>query len=149
LPSRGSRADERRTAARVCRARIQEILARDAGADVLVMGDFNDEPGDASLERGLGDVVLNLAAPSKAAGLGTTKFQGRWELFDQILVSPGLERAPGWKVSPASFRIAGDALLRVGRHADAPPCRFVFKDRIDPRGFSDHFPVLVELEPAE
>jgi hypothetical protein len=148
-PSRGSPAAERRTAAHVCRARIQEILARDADADLLAMGDFNDEPGDASLEHGLGGVVENLAAPAKATGLGTTKFQGRWELFDQILVSPGLTRAPGYRVSPASFRIVGDTALRVGRRPDAPPCRFVFKDAVDPRGFSDHFPVLVQLEPPD
>jgi predicted extracellular nuclease len=145
-PSRGSPAADRRAAARVCHARIQEILARDADADVLVMGDFNDEPEDASLARGLGDLVTNLAAPAKAAGLGTTRFQGRWELFDQMLISPGLTRAPGFRLSPEGFRIANDALLRAGNRADAPPRRFVFKDAVDPRGFSDHLPVLVRLE---
>ncbi|MFO0980992.1 MAG: endonuclease/exonuclease/phosphatase family protein [Planctomycetota bacterium] len=151
-PARRADAGLRAAAARTCRAQVDRILAQDARADILVLGDFNDEPGDDSVARTLGAgaaaeasaALVNLALAAKQAGEGTIAFAKTWQLFDQVIVSRGLLSAPGFMVSAPGFRIVADPLLRV--RADGPPRRFVFRGVVDPGGFSDHLPVRVTLE---
>ena len=126
--------------------------------DLLVSGDFNDPPDAPSVTehlRATGDLeavlqphrdplLLDLfAGKDPWAGFGTYFYAGRWEIFDQIAVSPGLLDNQRWSCDPESARTV-NTLVRPGDKKHRP-WRFGSEHDRQPRGYSDHFPVTVEL----
>ena len=126
-------------------------------ADILICGDFNDSPDDASVRENLhatGDLAavrggkeLKLFNPmadkDPGAGFGT-HFYNRWFIFDQIVVSPGLLDTAGWACAPDSVETV-NSLHRPG-DARKRPWRFGTEKDQGPRGYSDHFPVTIRLK---
>jgi endonuclease/exonuclease/phosphatase family metal-dependent hydrolase len=125
--------------------------------DLLVCGDFNDNPDDPAVTEHLhaiGDVeavragggepkLLNLFAGLYKAGEASHFYKTSKYLFDQICVSPGMLDDEGWSCDPGSAMVVKEMADRRGR-----PNRFGgAKDRrpLDVRGASDHFPVTVRL----
>jgi endonuclease/exonuclease/phosphatase family metal-dependent hydrolase len=146
-------------------------------AAVVAMGDFNDDPWDASLRfnalawREAGDVAraetarfLNLGwgftgfdavdRAGKPRRLdGTLYFAGDANVFDQILVSPPIVDGKGpFALKPGSARVECPAAM-VSTKVGEGPIRFGLPDgnaakNVNPDGFSDHFPVSVMLTEA-
>jgi endonuclease/exonuclease/phosphatase family metal-dependent hydrolase len=129
--------------------------------DLLVSGDFNDPPDAPSVTehlRASGDLqavlqprfdplLLDLFADKEpSSGFGTHFYAGRWEIFDQIAVSSGLLDSEGWSCAPASARTV-NTLVRPGDRKHRP-WRFGSERDKHPRGYSDHFPMTVELSVA-
>ncbi len=141
-------------------AAVTDRLARDPADDLLLAGDFNAEPTDPAVAgrlRAVGDParvrlgaqppwLLNLMAGRDPEQFGTYRFQGRWEILDQAVASPGLLDARGWQVLPETLRVDRDASRRTGR--DGRPFRFGAVANDGPRGASDHFAVTVRLRLA-
>ena len=130
--------------------------ARDLGpdADLLICGDFNDEPDDPSVRdhlHAIGDpaVVGDVRGPLRLLDLmagprpGTIEFRGRFQTFDHLVASPGLLEPPGWVALPGTLIVADDPSLRTGRNGR--PWRFGGPNATGPRGYSDHFAVTVRL----
>ena len=133
----------------------------DPAADVIVAGDFNDQPGDPSVRDHLNAVadpaavvaaggesagtplLLDLAARLDPAREGTYDYRGRWEVLDHVVVSPGLLDGRGWTVLPDTFRVENGRAFRYGR--DGRPWKFGGPKNPNPRGPSDHFAVTVRL----
>jgi endonuclease/exonuclease/phosphatase family metal-dependent hydrolase len=63
-PSQAHPEEERNRAADVLRKRVDEILAWDAKADVVILGDLNDHPGDPAVK----DHLKTTDDPAKAIG---------------------------------------------------------------------------------
>ena len=138
-------------------AAVDDLIAADPRADVLVCGDFNDEPSDPSVWKNLratGDVglvrvgvrptiLLNLLAGRDPERYGTYLYRGRWQILDHIVVSPGLLDDRGWRVLPETLAIANEPPLRS--NTDRRPIRFGGRTQKGPRGYSDHFAVKVRL----
>lgn len=125
--------------------------------DVLVCGDFNDTPEDASVVKHLhaigdeqkvlaaqnGPYLLNLFANRPAdAGYGTHYYK-KWLIFDQIAVSRGMLDNEGWSCDRDSAKTI-NTLYRQGDKVKRP-WRFGSANEKYPRGYSDHFPVTVRL----
>lgn len=157
--------------------RIREELGDTAA--VIAMGDFNDDPFDASLRfnanawRERGDVeraesarfynlaweYLSFVATDRNGGErqldGTLYYKGDGNLFDQILVSRSLlDRGPtALKLRDGTagvFTLPEMVDHRVGEG----PVRFGLPKgdvarNVNPAGFSDHFPVTVIVDEAE
>jgi endonuclease/exonuclease/phosphatase family metal-dependent hydrolase len=150
------------------RAAYADALYRETGAhvrvdplaDVVIAGDFNDEPGDPSLIDHLHAVadpervrrsvetegpllLLDLTACLDRKRDGTYLYQGRWELLDHIVVSPGMLDPAGWSVRPDLVRTehAPSSWLAHERR----PRRFGGPSNPNARGPSDHFAVSVRL----
>ena len=138
--------------------RVVQLTRGDPTADVLLSGDFNDEPDDPSLRDHLhttGDpaqvrpgavplALLDLTAPLDPARDGTFFERGRWEILDHIVAAPGLLDDRGWRVLPDTLQVEHPAELRFGR--DRRPWRFGSPKNDNPRGPSDHFAVTVRLK---
>jgi endonuclease/exonuclease/phosphatase family metal-dependent hydrolase len=130
--------------------------------DFLVCGDFNDPPDDESVVKhlhGIGDrervrksdrdqpLLYNLFLDKNNGKHGTHYYNGKWEIFDQILVSPDMLGDGHWMCDTESARIVDNLTAdRKGR-----PKHFGNehdKMELSERGYSDHFPVTVRLHVA-
>ncbi len=146
---------------RYAEALYREFLALsrdDPAADVLICGDFNDEPDDPSLRSGLHAVtdpalvregaaepnLLDLVAGRNAATDGTYFYSGRWQFLDHLVASPGLLDPKGWRVLPETLATAHPPELRAGR--SGAPKRFGKPASENPRGPSDHFALTVRIQ---
>lgn len=160
-PSRGGGPNtefDRFTAARTLAKTIERIFQRDSNAQVIVLGDFNDEPASQSIRVVL-DVhpfpsrsgyrptaLYNLASRHSAQGWGSFfhSFRGdfEWRMYDQIIVSGSLlgqarietDEAAFWIDKPAYMQDAG------GRDKGSPVPTFEGQEFYR-GGFSDHFPI--------
>jgi len=150
---------ERMAAAKKLRIITDSLLTRNASAKILIMGDFNDEPADKSLAEGLmasSDLttiypsrLYNLSvAPSKGRIRGTLKYQGIWNLFDQVIVSGNfLLNKKGLSINPIDYHI-NDAIFLLtedNQYTGHKPYRTYNGIRYQ-GGFSDHLPVYVDLK---
>ena len=152
--------------ARTVRAEAERRLREDPAAAILVVGDFNDNADSvipiahagfvldeaAVLQDGL--LLFNLSATLPAGARGTYYYsQGRtWNSFDMINISRGLLTngvpASPWQIRPETFRIHAPPNMRQENGAPYPFRRVGTRQgqRIY-TGYSDHFPVVVTVEP--
>ncbi len=117
---------------------------------IIITGDFNDQPQDESLLRGMGaaasshghpDSLVNLSYPWKKTGKGTLKYQSQWNIFDQFIVSEALLEA-----MPVSARILeASFLLEEDEKFTGTRLRRTYLGFRYQGGFSDHLPVLLHL----
>ena len=150
----------RSCSAALLRAKVDSIVAAAPGGyqpKVIMMGDLNDCPTDPSvydvlrarhpseMEEGC---FVNLFGKNDGLGFeGTLKHQTDWQIFDQIIVTPGLfgERE-GLHYKEGSARIFhADFMLEDD---EAYHGKKLFRTYIGPRyfgGFSDHLPVYIDL----
>ena len=132
---------------------------------IIVGGDFNDTPENpvfGLLEPALAPMHMDLFR----RGLGTIKFDGKWDLIDHIYVSPAFFEAP--MSAPSSDSSSGEVNRQTGKvGAPSAPARMrllripflLTRDTVHsgekplrtytgPRhtgGVSDHLPVLLEV----
>ncbi|WP_319482407.1 endonuclease/exonuclease/phosphatase family protein [uncultured Draconibacterium sp.] len=147
----------RQQAARLLFSKYKEIIQKNEKAKVVIVGDFNDQPTDESIIQDLGAAdplntksagLYNLSLPWINKEEGTLKYQGRWFVFDQIIVSPGLLTAKnGLITKPENATICNLPFLfepdetRGGRKLHRTYTGYRYNE-----GFSDHLPVLLKLQ---
>ena len=116
------------------------------------VGDFNDNPSDSSLLNCLkaGNEyasAVNLAYMYRINNpeLGSLKYNGKWDLFDQIILSRSLYHInshygiPQQQIYNRSFLIQAD-----GRFVGYPFRTYGGKTFLN--GFSDHLPVYTDMQ---
>jgi predicted extracellular nuclease len=100
-PSRFSDSFYRECAGRQCKAVKDSLQREDPNVKIIIMGDMNDDPTNKSMMEGLScKSEINETGPDDMYNpwynvlvkqkQGTLKYDGRWNLFDQIVVSPNL-----------------------------------------------------------
>jgi hypothetical protein len=116
------------------------------------VGDFNDNPSDSSLLNCLkaGNEyasAVNLAYMYRINNpeSGSLKYNGKWDLFDQIILSRSLYHInshygiPQQQIYNRSFLIQAD-----GRFVGYPFRTYGGKTFLN--GFSDHLPVFTDMQ---
>jgi predicted extracellular nuclease len=158
-PSRNNDEAQRIKAASVARTRVDEILADDAKADIVLVGDFNDEPDNVSIKDHLRAAASDVAVPPgslydttasiRQENKGTFVWDDRWELIDHVIISPGLldEASFRWRRG-SSQRVEFPELFFQSRRPGAipRPSRSYSDNNFHRSGFSDHLPVSCVLE---
>lgn len=101
-PSRYASSPARERAGVLVRDLKDSLLAEMPESRVIIMGDMNDDPDDKSLKSCLGAVrdkddienATDLYNPwwdiLRRRGHGTLKYRGKWNLFDQVILSGNL-----------------------------------------------------------
>ncbi|MBN1599012.1 MAG: endonuclease [Bacteroidales bacterium] len=151
-------ASKRNYAATVLRNSVDSILEFNSCAKILIMGDFNDEPWDESIQKHLGALntfnepscadLYNLSSTGSNDVSGTYRYMAEWNFLDQCIVSGSLLNETGSLHTNADkFHIADfDFLLQDdNKFGGKKP----FRTYIGPLyhgGFSDHLPVFVDLD---
>ena len=100
-PSRGATAYYRDLAGRQVKVVKDSLLQDDPNVKVIIMGDMNDDPTNTSMtvELGCKSEISETGADNMynpfyntlvKKGTGTLMYQGAWNLFDQIVMTPNL-----------------------------------------------------------
>jgi endonuclease/exonuclease/phosphatase family metal-dependent hydrolase len=136
------------------------IFTRNPKADIIVCGDFNDTPDDASVRVHLRTAnweavrnsrelrFFNLLEGKDANRYGT-HFHHKLVIYDQICLSPGLLDEFAWTCDPNTLQVIHEG-LRDPESRSLKPWSFGKSDRpLHRRGYSDHFPVVARFRVQE
>lgn len=125
-------------------------------ANIIIMGDLNDNPNAKSLTKGLGAIgkikemgpqkIYNPMYQMYRDGIGTLAYQDNWDLFDQILVSYDLlySNTNTYKYVSAHVFRKNFMLNKSGSFAGYPFRTYAGGAFLG--GYSDHFPVYILLQ---
>lgn len=148
---------KRNNSAYVLRQKVDSIFKTNPGARIVITGDFNDEPYNASITKTL--KVLSPDGPVSASGLynlsgkfvktygtGTLKFKGNWSVFDQIIVSGALLGKQGLTSCTLCAGVFNKQFLlnEDKTHMGYTPWR-TYNGLNYSGGYSDHLPVYLDL----
>jgi len=146
------------------RKKIDSIQKASPNANVILMGDLNDEPINKSIVETLNakPYSKNLKNNELFNAMGVLKYEGKgthayyngkekkteWSLLDQIIMTPNLVA----KRSPLRYKLKSvrihqpDFLMQSEpeQYKGQPLRTFAGKKYLG--GYSDHFPVFVRLE---
>ncbi len=142
-------------AASLVRNKVDSIFGCNPMARVIITGDLNDGPLDKSLRTGLKALtdtaqtkslaLFNLSAYKVKESTGTIKYQGKWSVFDQIIVSGGLLRGTLRTDVGQCHIFRADYLFEPDkRYQGVKPFRTYLGPKYN-RGFSDHLPVYLDI----
>ncbi|MCJ8290653.1 MAG: endonuclease [Crocinitomicaceae bacterium] len=144
-------------AAETLREKVDEILAQDVNANIIILGDFNDHPTDKSLQtvlrakesgyEGDGDLI-NLLFDEHTNGEGTSVYRGDWAVLDQIIISQAIydeKSGIGIKGKDAEI-LMDDDLIFTNRGTGERKPNATYGGRKYYGGYSDHLPVYIILK---
>lgn len=115
---------------------LKEMCDSLGNRNIIVMGDFNDVPSAAQFDM-LDDILVNKSDSLHAAGRGTIRYEGKWDLIDMFLVSSNIEGHSVMDIPEVPF-----LMTRESRHAGEKPLRTYSGPRYL-GGVSDHLPVVL------
>lgn len=156
-PSRYAASPSRERAGVLVKAVKDSLMAAEPDSKVVIMGDMNDDPDDKSMKVCLGakreqnqlKSASDLYNPwwnvLRKNGLGTLKYKGKWNLFDQIVFSGNLvgkDRSTLKFYKPEIFS-RSYMLQTEGKYKGSP--KRTHAGGVWLNGYSDHLPVIIYL----
>ncbi|MDP4174496.1 MAG: hypothetical protein Q8933_11035 [Bacteroidota bacterium] len=149
----------REAAAQTLRQDIDKLFKMNTNSNILIMGDFNDEPSNESLNKTLDAInfecealsknnsdLYNLAFHKHLAKDGSYFYRGNWNMLDNIIVSKHVMekfyKCESFEVYRPEFMVT-----RSGKYKDSPFPTYGGKRYLG--GYSDHFPVTAILQIAK
>ncbi len=141
---------KRAAAATVCRNRLNMLLQHHA--KIIVMGDFNENPGDSSIinilkANGNDAASGSLYDPFASLynnGEGTLMYNHHWYMFDQVMVSEAfMHNTAGFRFN--NVEVFKPSFLADSHNMTEKVPRRSFAGTYWLHGYSDHFPVLMYL----
>lgn len=146
---------KRMAAAKLNKHITDSIYAKAPDAKIVIMGDFNDNPTNASLKK-----VLQTQKKRKKVGFkgfyndfenvfnngfGTTAYRDNWSLFDQIIISkPLIEKDfSSYRFYKAGIYNKNYLITSNGKYKGYPFRSWNYAGFSN--GYSDHFPVYIYL----
>lgn len=118
---------------------LADSLSGGGYSRIVAIGDFNDTPENPVFNL-LSPTLENLSLPLFGQGLGTIKYDGRWEMIDLCFVSGSIAAISALNVFYVPFLMTPDR-----SHGGFKP----FRTYSGPRylgGVSDHCPILLQCE---
>ena len=141
------------TAASTLKRYLDSLAVERNSPDFIIVGDFNDEPDNYSLETILSagkineenKLLYNLAWDKFEDGLGTHHYGKEFNMLDQIIISKFLIDSIGVDYINDSFEIVRDDffIYKEGKNKDAIIPSFANGKFLG--GYSDHLPVAAKF----
>ena len=143
-------------AAELNRKTVDSIRLINPNAKIINMGDFNDDPNNKSIEDVLGavgerdeltnnSIFYNPMMSFYKKGIGTSCYRDKWNVLDQVHVTPNLliESNTKWYFWKAGIFNPSYLYNKKGRYKGYPFRSFAGGKFTG--GYSDHFPVYALL----
>ncbi|MDI9337732.1 MAG: endonuclease/exonuclease/phosphatase [Alphaproteobacteria bacterium] len=134
----------------------QDIFNKNPSANIIVMGDFNDNPDNKSLthalqaignkqdlkQRSLYNPFFNIYKLQN----GSLAHADVWALFDQIIISANFlnQSKQGWHFRKAEIFKTPEIIETKGKYKGYP--KRTWNGNYFQNGFSDHFPTYIVLD---
>jgi len=138
---------KRITAAKKVIEICNNIREKDLDAKIIIMGDFNDDPSSNSIQQLTN--ALDLYNPMETLlsyTRGSLNYKFKWNIFDQIIISTNFFETEKGAHSFSKADIFDEEFLKQykGKFRGHPFRTFV--GRKYKGGYSDHFPVFIQLK---
>ncbi len=146
--------------AKLLKSKTDSVFHSYPESKILIIGDFNDEPDDESILKGLQAVSykgvveklklydLSYSWLKNIANSGTSKYKGKWSVIDQIIVSSAfmVKKNKGLKCLPTSAMIDTSQYLLKDDEVYSGKIPFrTYSGYKYIGGFSDHLPIYLDL----
>ncbi len=140
-------------AAQTLKKKADEILAENAEAKIIIIGDTNDEPDNKSLAEIVQAMapntkanLYNLMIPLHEQNLGSYHYRGEWNMIDNIIVSEAVLRGNGFVATDQLGQVYHETWMEYrNKNGEMSPNR-TYGGSNYYGGVSDHFPVYLNLE---
>lgn len=138
-------------AAQILKKSIFQLLDEDKNSQIILLGDFNDEPDNKSISETLGaaefncdgenSTLLNLAYTKALINEGSYLFGSAWNMIDQIIISGSLYDKKGIDFACGSYEVIKPdfMIIKEGDRKGGPLPTYSGSRYL--AGYSDHFPV--------
>ncbi len=133
---------------------VDEIFSNNKNANILIMGDFNDETNNRSIAEVLNaqpsannntpTSLINCSAKMDDAGKGTYNFRGNWNMLDQIIVSNALTNNTN-KLKVGNLGIFQEEWMMYKSERNGWTPNRTYGGPNYYGGYSDHLPIYVEV----
>lgn len=145
-------------AANVLRKTVSKLFSYNKKSKIIIIGDFNDEPGNISIMEALNAHPFHCQDTIKTTGElfntsfeayerkeGSLKFQETWNLLDQIVISDAFLNGSGLKYICGSYQVYRPEFMitKSGKFQGTPHPTYGGKRYLG--GCSDHFPVTAKF----
>lgn len=147
------------------RQKVDSLFRVRQKANIIIMGDFNDYPGDISLKDTLRAQQLQSVISDselynlffdkslmKNRPIGSYKYRGKWNYIDQLIVSGNLldSQSGTYIINKEACVHSADFLLHKDseKHGGLKPFR-TYSGWKYLGGYSDHLPVYLDLQIIE
>ncbi|MBN2637336.1 MAG: hypothetical protein JXR61_13770 [Prolixibacteraceae bacterium] len=140
--------------ATIVKSKIDSIQAQNSMAEIIVMGDMNDEPSNYSLSEILAAVkpdsnvngLVNLMYPVYDQNLGSYVYQGNWNMLDNIIVSSNLLDDDGFSCTEKKGHVFHQEWMEYKNTEGEISPNKTYGGLNYYGGVSDHFPVYISLK---
>lgn len=142
----------RLAAAKVLRSSLDTLWRTAPGSNVILLGDFNDEPNNESIEKVIGakdfecgnqskNILLNLSYKKFKNEEGSYLYGGKFDMIDQMMISSSLLNGKKFEFECNSFSVIKPPFMifKEGKRKGGAIPTYEGSQYIG--GFSDHFPV--------
>lgn len=147
--------ENRIIAAQVASKAADRYLAFNQNANILILGDFNDEPDNKSLTENLmaegwecqngttnvESFLFNLSYKKFKEGEGSYLYRSDWNMLDQIIISKGLAEnyiCNSFEVYKPAFMVTQSGRFKGAAFPTYGSGKYL-------GGYSDHFPVIAKF----
>lgn len=143
-------------AANVLRKKVDELFAQNPDANIIIMGDMNDEPDNMSLSDVLMAIsnktipeknqLVNLMYDDFESGNGSYSYQNDWNMIDNMVVSGALiNKTKGLYSDLDNGYVFRQPFMEFkNNRGEISPNRTYGRSYFG--GISDHFPIYMVLE---
>ncbi|HRX10491.1 MAG TPA: endonuclease [Draconibacterium sp.] len=139
--------------AKLLKSKIDSVQNVNPDANILVMGDMNDEPSNKSLSEILqakspevkNVAFVNLMYPIHNNKQGSYNYRGNWNMLDNIVVSSNLLDKKGFQCKEMQGFVFHEKWMEYENKGEMSPNR-TYGGPNYYGGVSDHFPVYVLLK---
>lgn len=128
----------RMAAAETLSAVTDSLIMNIENPNIIVMGDFNDTPDSDAVRHLTSHGLSSLAIPLFEKGMGTIKYQGKWEMIDQFVTARHMARLK-MNIFDPGFLLEEDI-----KNLDVKPYR-TYLGPVYHGGISDHLPIILRI----
>jgi endonuclease/exonuclease/phosphatase family metal-dependent hydrolase len=140
-------------AAETLRYYVDSLLARNSKSQLIIMGDFNDTPGDTAVYHVLGAKtidanveLINIMYPLYEENKGTYFFRSEFSMLDNIVISKSLvNKKRGLRTDGKGFIFSPEWICYETKKGELAPSRTYSGEKYY-NGYSDHFPIYFYLK---
>ena len=139
--------------AQLLKSKIDSVLKINRNANILVMGDMNDEPSNKSLSEVLAAkspevknaTLINLMFPVHKNKKGSYNYRGNWNMLDNIIVSEGLLDDNGFQCVEKQGFVFHEKWMEYEDKTNGMTPNRTYGGPNYYGGVSDHFPVFANF----